>query len=139
MISKTQPNMAQPSEQTFKDTQEFNFEELKCEDIEISGDGKAKGWLKKKSKYLKSWRNRWMILKNYKLVSYKNKDKATETIDLLSFDDVVSDNELGFEIYKGTKSYFAFKADTLESRDLWVKYINAVIIRSKKLVQNQYE
>ena len=48
---------------------EKEMDSVKCEGIEIGADGSVKGWLKKQSKFLKSWRERWMVLTGDTLIS----------------------------------------------------------------------
>eukprot|EP01084_Bolivina_argentea_P052618 96644_1 len=94
------------------------------------------GYLKKKSKYLKRIRLRWMVLTDNYLSSYLNKEsyqnngEATETFDLKVFNHIISSNAQnkgGFElISKDEKREFI--AQSIDDMDSWMDVINPLII-----------
>mmetsp|Transcript_25802 Transcript_25802/g.12193 ORF Transcript_25802/g.12193 Transcript_25802/m.12193 type:complete len:102 (+) Transcript_25802:699-1004(+) len=54
--------------------------------IESHGEHLKQGWLNKRSRYLKKWRQRWVVLSLEYLLTYKRKgicmDKPTEVIKM---------------------------------------------------------
>mmetsp|Transcript_88210 Transcript_88210/g.108021 ORF Transcript_88210/g.108021 Transcript_88210/m.108021 type:complete len:228 (-) Transcript_88210:151-834(-) len=94
-------------------------------------------WLEKKSKHIGVWRNRYCVLKDGIMKTYKdNKLKdCTESINvqIISNIGVYKDDETQFGItYK--KDIFIFKASSKSDRDKW---INALTI-SKKIMEGTH-
>lgn len=100
------------------------------------------GWLLKKSRVLKKWRKRWIVLAGNTMYSYKNQkeytSEPTETIDISSIltikkhgDDNNKNNnnknQYSFEIELETKLIFVFAADSMTYCDEWIKELNKLI------------
>eukprot|EP01083_Nonionella_stella_P236373 830274_1 len=92
------------------------------------------GWLEKKSRYLRSWRKRWMVLGDGMFRSYKTEDKKTETecIDLKLYTNVCNSGTLTFDIFKQTKIAFSFRAASNDESKAWIDTIAAEIIHVKR-------
>eukprot|EP01084_Bolivina_argentea_P009661 18028_1 len=83
------------------------------------------GWLQKKTKYIGSWKMRWVVLKGQYLFLFKNKNintKATETIRLSTTNCVVSLLDTMFSIQGDNK--YEFKSNSTVNKTQWVNAIN---------------
>ncbi|CAG9332529.1 unnamed protein product [Blepharisma stoltei] len=95
------------------------------------------GWIEKRSRFLKEWRRRWMVLTPRYLVSFKQqqayREKATEKIRLSDCSTVKSAEE-------ETKKDFAFRIDTRDrvfffsaqdanDKETWIGSIGRAMVR----------
>mmetsp|Transcript_42883 Transcript_42883/g.69718 ORF Transcript_42883/g.69718 Transcript_42883/m.69718 type:complete len:450 (+) Transcript_42883:300-1649(+) len=98
------------------------------------------GWVEKQSRYLRSWRHRWLVLRHPYLYTFKsrqNYDSPTEKIELIGCR-VVSDptwtsqlGPFGFEIEtaaaSSSSSTFAFRIPTRHAKDRWTAALQRAI------------
>eukprot|EP01084_Bolivina_argentea_P108226 193417_1 len=95
--------------------QHFSDETLSKKDII------KEGWLKKKSKHIKVWRQRWTVLTNDSLYTFKRQNdyqNATETILLSSITLTATDTNV-FSIKNDKGDMFQFKTDTNLDANEW--------------------
>ena len=103
------------------------------------------GWLLKKSRVLKKWRKRWIVLAGNTIYTYKNQkeysSEPTETIDISSILTIKkhednnknnknnnnTNHQYSFELELETKLIFVFAADSITYRDQWIKELNKLI------------
>ena len=105
-----------------------------------------RGWLQKRSRHMKQWRKRWVVLEESCIYTFKTDtnqiSQATEIIDLHTalyikpLNDIEpnttkipSDLSHCFEIYC-TNVTFIFNAETKESMNLWMKYIEQQLFKT---------
>ena len=87
------------------------------------------GYLEKESLYLKSFRKRWIALKNdQKLYSFKS-NKISEIIDLSQCENVKvsTTSNLTFELVFEDNKQRRFKATNKNEMNEWIKWIQKVI------------
>jgi hypothetical protein len=96
-------------------------------------DSHLEGWVWKKSRFLKRWRRRWLVLGPGQLGSFRQRGdpEPTETVSkgtILRVHD--ADAELGqsksFCVVQRSRSYFMV-CDDAESRNIWVSKIQEVL------------
>ncbi|CAG9327770.1 unnamed protein product [Blepharisma stoltei] len=97
----------------------------------MAGNEIKSGWIEKRSQYLKSWRERWLVLSPLFLQTYKtptDQEHATMSLELSTIDEAVPSE---FEIAKehcfritaqGTRYYIA--TDTDQEMCSWLNIIN---------------
>ena len=95
------------------------------------------GWLEKRSRFLKGWRKRWIILTPNFLTTLKSQgdySNSTEQIPLNEFRSILpSDMELNrentFKIETIEREFF-FTAETKAERDEWVSVLGQIMIHT---------
>ena len=95
----------------------------------------TQGWIEKRSRHLKKWRRRWMILTPQYLETYKsdNIKGRTERIILQQCATIKSIDEdlkipLTFRLDSKSTSFY-FKADDQTSKDMWIGAIGKIMIK----------
>ena len=105
--------------------------------IQISSPDKE-GWLQKQSRHLKRWKQRWIVLENAKLYSFKEKRvyaNPTEVIDLRVFTSVKSSEAStnrphSFDVYSAEYA-FSMVAEDEQSKEGWIRAIGRAIVMSR--------
>ena len=127
-------------------TQSSDAEEKKVEEtVQLNVNGTAEGWILKQSRYLKSWRKRYMMLKNGTLHTYETNDKIklTETIYIKETFVVEHDTDSKFNLYSKDptqpnsklKLLFSFKGLSDTQSKAWIERIQEFIkIEYKKRI-----
>lgn len=97
----------------------------------MAGNELKSGWIEKRSQYLRTWRQRWLVLSPLVLETYKNpsdQDRATMSLDIFSIEEAVP---CEFEIPKDhcfritiqeTRYYIATQSD--QEMCTWLNMIN---------------
>eukprot|EP00467_Chlorarachnion_reptans_P011052 CAMPEP_0114515296 /NCGR_PEP_ID=MMETSP0109-20121206/16654_1 /TAXON_ID=29199 /ORGANISM="Chlorarachnion reptans, Strain CCCM449" /LENGTH=2301 /DNA_ID=CAMNT_0001695479 /DNA_START=286 /DNA_END=7191 /DNA_ORIENTATION=+ len=100
------------------------------------------GWVQKQSRYLREWRNRWLVLQYPRLFTFKSKQtylNPTEVIDVRRAEIIdspaVSDcrcHDFVLKVMENIDSNvastaFAFRAPSQESKSIWVSVLKGVI------------
>lgn len=101
------------------------------------------GWLTKKSRHLKKWRRRWVVLEGSILHTYKKEQcykHSTEVIDLKIFSSVKSSEdqthkEFSFDVYS-PESRFSFCARTEGEKEDWIRHIGKAIVLTNRGVHH---
>eukprot|EP00747_Dinoflagellata_sp_TGD_P191320 gnl/TRDRNA2_/TRDRNA2_54530_c0_seq1.p1 gnl/TRDRNA2_/TRDRNA2_54530_c0~~gnl/TRDRNA2_/TRDRNA2_54530_c0_seq1.p1 ORF type:complete len:346 (+),score=76.92 gnl/TRDRNA2_/TRDRNA2_54530_c0_seq1:75-1112(+) len=83
------------------------------------------GWVWKRSRYLKVWRRRWLVLTRYHLASYKHADAAVPTEAITKgfvtyIGKADSETQQDFCIVAANRE-FLFFCDSKEQRDEWLR------------------
>lgn len=93
------------------------------------------GWIEKRSRHLKRWRRRWMILTPKYLETYKSENGKgrTERIILQQCATIKSVDEdlkipLTFRLDSKTTSFY-FKAEDQSSKEMWIGAIGKLMIK----------
>ncbi|CAG9331020.1 unnamed protein product [Blepharisma stoltei] len=95
------------------------------------------GWIEKRSRFLKEWRRRWMVLTPNFLVSFKQqqayRDKPTEKIRLRDCSTVKSAEEetkkdFAFRIDSKDRVFF-FSAQDANDKEAWIGSIGRAMVR----------
>eukprot|EP01084_Bolivina_argentea_P236984 398394_1 len=107
-----------------------------------------RGWLQKRSRHMKQWRKRWVILQEFGIYTFKTDtniiSQATEIIDLHTVIYVKASNDIEvkptdlsycFEIYCNNVT-FIFNAESIESMNLWIKYIEQQLFKTYLNIDN---
>eukprot|EP01084_Bolivina_argentea_P293743 505280_1 len=93
------------------------------------------GFLRKESLHLQINKNRWIVLRNGKLYSFKSYESDatnTEIFDLKQFNDIIPENENGFMIISiDSKQNRRFYSETKQDANEWIKCIKTVINQHK--------
>ena len=116
--------------------QDFSDTEQKKSDCNILTNIIKEGFLEKKSKYLKSWRKRWVVLdkddKGICLLTFKEKRKYKNPTEQICIDDNIevapkdgTENEF-IVLNKLKKLQFRFKALDRKSRKEWIDILHFV-------------
>ena len=101
------------------------------------------GWLYKKSRVLKKWRKRWMVLAGDVVYSYKTQknysEDPTEQIDIKNIlkiekHEACTSNQYSFDIELEKKLIFTLAADSLTYRDLWLSELNKLIHLNRSMM-----
>ena len=95
------------------------------QNISVDND-EITGWLEKKSLQLKQWRERFVVLKQDKIKTYKTSDriKLTEEIKLDSFTVLYITPQNNFEIKnESTKQSIIFRSANDITTDSWLSWI----------------
>lgn len=95
------------------------------------------GWLSKRSRFLKGWRKRWIVLTPTYICTFKgqgNYSDPTEQILLSEFNMILpADEELNkpntFKMMTMDREFF-FLADNQTDRDEWVSVLGQIIIHT---------
>lgn len=100
-----------------------------------SGEVIQEGWLLKRSRLVKKWRNRWFLLTRQSLFSFKDRNSCTNATEIIQFRDFISVKPLESK----KKPYclcislknrtFHLQASTSEDRDRWIQAIARVAFR----------
>mmetsp|Transcript_20012 Transcript_20012/g.27875 ORF Transcript_20012/g.27875 Transcript_20012/m.27875 type:complete len:380 (-) Transcript_20012:209-1348(-) len=123
-----------------------DIRELKQTDQKSSSTGNSRfldtktvqleGWVEKQSRYLRSWRHRWLVLRYPKLFTFKERQvysSPTEEIDLNGCTLIANPSwtsslgPFGFELLTTSHVLFAFRTPTPHARDQWVSSLAQVI------------
>jgi len=95
-----------------------------------SGDVLLEGWLLKRSRVVKKWRNRWFILTPTNLFSFKDSQSSTNATEIIHLRDFISinpvqskRNENRFCITTKERS-FNLRASSDYERDKWIEAIS---------------
>eukprot|EP00826_Nyctotherus_ovalis_P065674 TRINITY_DN9659_c0_g1_i10.p1 TRINITY_DN9659_c0_g1~~TRINITY_DN9659_c0_g1_i10.p1 ORF type:complete len:143 (-),score=25.97 TRINITY_DN9659_c0_g1_i10:90-518(-) len=97
------------------------------------------GWLKKRSKYLKMWKRRWVVMTPTHIYTYKNYKRyinPTESISITSYRlqaDALKNTkkEYTFGIV-GDERTFYFQGENNEERKSWIKALESLIADPKE-------
>ena len=98
-----------------------------------SGDVLLEGWLLKRSRVVKRWRNRWFVLTPANLFSFKDvhsSTNATEIIplrDFISVTPVESKRNANRFCIKTRNGSFNLKATSDYERDKWIEVISRLV------------
>jgi hypothetical protein len=95
------------------------------------------GWLEKRSRFLKGWRKRWIVLTPNYLCTFKTQGKLkdpTEQILLSEFNSILpADEELNkantFKMMTFDREFY-FAAESQESRDEWISVLGEIFIHT---------
>eukprot|EP01084_Bolivina_argentea_P015322 28641_1 len=87
------------------------------------------GWVKKKSRHINRWRNRWMVLTHNAIYTYTTKNEYINPTEIIPLNEIISiqttvDNENTFIIMTNKNINFNFKVDLMIEINLWLKSIN---------------
>eukprot|EP01083_Nonionella_stella_P207311 753252_1 len=119
--------------------------ESKTQETRMIKHIQIEGWLFKKSRVLKKWRKRWMVIAGNTIYSYKNERKyneePTEKIhirNILSIQKHSNKKSHTFDIELDKKLIFTLSADTNTYRDIWINEINKLInLNSSMIITKQ--
>ena len=98
-----------------------------------SGDVVLEGWLLKRSRFVKKWRNRWFVLTPANLFSFKDvrsSTNATEIIplrDFVSVDHVESKRNANRFCIKTKNGSYHLQATSDYERDKWIEAISRLV------------
>eukprot|EP01083_Nonionella_stella_P048823 130323_1 len=120
---------------------------LNAPSADIDKHIQIEGWLNKKSRVLKKWRKRWVVLAGNTIYSYKNErrydEDPTESIDInhiISIKKQEKSNHHSFDIELSKKLTFTLAADSATYRDLWLVELNKLIdLNSAMLITKESE
>eukprot|EP01084_Bolivina_argentea_P239394 402373_1 len=100
--------------------------------IELSNKIVYQGYLWKQSKYIKKYHERWCVLQNCKLLSFRQKEDPTPTVtfDLTLWNQTETSNinqfdydfQLSFSNFERTK-HQKFRVESRSQMQQWIKYI----------------
>lgn len=96
------------------------------------------GWLEKQSRFMRTWRRRWIVLSGNKLYSFKeskNYVDPTEVIDLKVFSSVKSSSDFtgkpnSFDVYSSEMN-FSLAAKSTKDKEDWIRAIGKAIVLSR--------
>jgi len=116
----------------------WNTQNIKINKKEIIKEGS----LMKKSRVLKEWRNRYTIITQSFIFTFKqgpNNENypniATETIKIEDIESVKSDDDpLSSIFYIMLKNIvYTFKAESFNEKEEWIEFLNRIVNRSMKI------
>ena len=105
------------------------------------------GWVEKRSRFVKKWRRRWMVLTPKFVATFKTqqgyKNSATEKLSLQQCAAVKSAEEelkinFTFRIDNSGRILY-FKADDLSDKEAWIGAIGRAMVRPTVLRSNSEE
>lgn len=108
-----------------------------------SGDVLLEGWLLKRSRFVKKWRNRWFVLTPTNLFSFKDvhsSTNATEIIplrDFISVTPVESKRNANRFCIKTSNGSFNLQATSDYERDKWIEAISRLVPNAQLPVQSE--
>ncbi|KAK6788204.1 hypothetical protein RDI58_016729 [Solanum bulbocastanum] len=114
------------------------------EDIEFWSNPERDGWLTKQGEYIKTWRRRWFILKQGKLLWFKDPSSVTsaavprgvvsvaECLTVKGAEDVIN-KPFAFELSTRRDTMF-FIADTEKEKEEWINSIGRSIVQHSRSV-----
>eukprot|EP01084_Bolivina_argentea_P029006 53867_1 len=88
------------------------------------------GWLQKKSRYIRAWRKRWVVITLNNIITYKTKEKQerTELFNAEEFETISStQNDVVFCIKINGKNDIYFKCDELLEKQEWINNIKILL------------
>eukprot|EP01084_Bolivina_argentea_P258428 435672_1 len=91
------------------------------------------GWLDKKSRYIGSWRRRWIVLTSNALYTFKNEKvykDPTEVFEISSINFATTftkSEQINMFFIQQNQTVIHFKASTVSAKENWIKTINAYI------------
>eukprot|EP01084_Bolivina_argentea_P110813 197803_1 len=88
------------------------------------------GWLQKKSRHIRVWRKRWVVITLNNLITYKTQEKQekTELFDVEELETISStQNDGAFCIKTNDKKYIYFKCDKISQKQEWINNIKIFI------------
>jgi PH domain len=95
------------------------------------------GWLEKRSRFLKGWRKRWIVLTPNYLNTFKTKKDLTDPTEQIPLSEFSSILPVGFEVNRPnvfkiqtTDREFFFNADNQTERDEWVSVLGQIVIHT---------
>jgi len=96
------------------------------------------GYLEKQSRHLRRWKQRWFVLQDATLYSFKQErvyDNPTEIIDLRVFSSVKSSEDYtnrahSFDVYS-TDMVFSMVAGSEQDKEDWIRAIGRAIVISR--------
>ncbi|KAF5751387.1 pleckstrin y domain-containing protein 1 [Tripterygium wilfordii] len=121
--------------------QEPNPEDYKG--IEFWSNPERSGWLTKQGDYIKTWRRRWFVLKQSKLVWFKDSDvtrgsaprgviEVGKCLTVKGAEDIVN-KPFAFELSTNHDTMY-FIADTEKEKEEWINSIGRSIVQHSRSV-----
>eukprot|EP01084_Bolivina_argentea_P239670 402784_1 len=96
---------------------------------------KHEGWVKKKSRYIKSWNDRWAVITSTAIYTYKEKQCYENATEIIYFEDIknieASQKDMSFTVIKKQKmnAKIEFKTDAYWHD--WIRTIHGFINQIK--------
>lgn len=93
------------------------------------------GWIEKRSRHLKKWRRRWMVLTPTHLITYKTDAKKNRTERILMQDCfTIKSVEEELKIpnsfrLDSSQTRFFFRADDMPSKEVWIGSIGKMMVK----------